>query len=328
MFGRLREIDDELAQLPEQLAPLEKQVERGREIVTQSEQNNPMRQTLVTLLKQAERNHIENLGWLVNERSIDPTVVAAHVAKFMLSVLGKPAGPEKPPYETSLAEFVRVEGGAGMPPGTLEGALLRKLFGDPWLAVDSKVRAHIMENLKREAEENARWLPEPKAQILDEEGRSVVGEGAGAFGGYFSSAAVVAMGVRTYRLQLPTSTFAGIGNTLALMTDDNHFKKFSGTFTAAATTAERGRALIVLAYVHFIRSMRMGTFEREHRKIVDALAIAEVALDNGRKRIDRLRTTRSEIVLQTAGVIGILMTLLAFLAFAAYSITVGEEPPR
>lgn len=329
MFGRLREIDEELAELPEQLAPLEQQVQRGRDIVAQSEQNNPMRQSLVTLLKTAERNHIENLGWLVNEQSTDAAVVASHVAKFMLTVLGKPfAGGELTPYETSLAEFVRVEGGGGMPPGVLEGALLRKLFGEPWLAADSKVRAHVMENLKRDTEENARWLPEPKAQILDEEGRSVVGEGAGAYGAYFTSAAVVAMGLRMYRLQPPTRGFAGIGNTLAILTDDNHYKKFSGPLTAAATTGERGRGLVVLAYVHFIRAIQMGTFEREHRKIVDALGAAEVALETGRKRIERLRTTRSEIVMQSAGIIGIAMTIVAILIFVIYSMLTGEEPPK
>lgn len=329
MFGRLREIDEELAELPEQLAPLEQQVKRGREIVVQSEQNNPMRQSLAMLLKQAERNHIENLGWLVNEQSTDAAVVASHVAKFMLAALGKPfAGGELPPYETSLAEFVRVEGGAGLPPGTLEGALLRKLFGEPWLAADSKMRAHIMENLKRDTEENARWLPEPKAQILDEEGRSVVGEGAGAFGGYFTSSAVVAIGLRQYRLQPPTRGFAGIDKTLTLLTDDDHYKKFSGAFVAAATTSERGRALVVLAYVHFIRSIHMGTFEREHRKIMDALGAAEVALESGKRRIERLRTTRSEIVMQTAGIIGIAMTIVAILIFVIYSTLTGEEPPQ
>jgi hypothetical protein len=329
MLARLREIDEELAELPEQLAPLEQQVQRGRDIVVQSEQNNPMRQSLVTLLKTAERNHVENLGWLVNQQTTDPVAVSSHVAKFMLTVLGKPhAGGELPPYETSLAEFVRVEGGGGMPPGVLEGALLRKLFGEPWLAADSKVRAHIMENLKRDAEENGRWMPEPKAQILDEEGRSVVGEGAGAFGSYFTSSSVVAMGLRMYRLQPPTRGFAGIGNTLTLLTDDNHYKKFSGALTAAATTSERGRALVVLAYVHFIRSIQMGVFEREHRKIVDALSAAEVALETGKKRIERLRTTRSEIVLQSAGIIGIGMTLVAVVVFVLYSLVAGEEPPR
>jgi hypothetical protein len=329
MFDRLREIDEELAELPEQLEPLEQQVKRGREIVAQSEQNNPMRQTLPTLLKTTERNHVENLGWLVNEQSTDAAAVAVHVAKFMLTALGKPfSGGEVTPYETSLAEFVRVEGGAGLPPSVLEGALLRKLFGEPWLAADSKVRAHIMENLKRDTEENARWLPEPKAQILDEEGRSVVGEGAGAYGGYFTSSAVVSMGLRMYRLQPPTRGFAGIGNTLALLVDDNHYKKFSGPLTAAATTSERGRALIVLAYVHFIRSIQMGTFEREHRKIMDALGAAEVALETGKKRIERLRTTRSEIVMQSAGIIGIAMTILAILIFVIYSTLTGEDPPK
>ena len=52
MLGRLREIDDELAQLPQQLKPLEVQVERGREIVEQSGQNNPLRMSLPLLLRQ------------------------------------------------------------------------------------------------------------------------------------------------------------------------------------------------------------------------------------------------------------------------------------
>ena len=141
MFGRLREIDEELSQLPDQLAPLEKQVERGREVLAHSEQNNPMRQVLPMLLRQAERNHVENLGWLVGLQSIDPGAVAANVMKFMLSAVGKagagaaapaaPAGgegatanaPGVPPYEQSLSELVRIEGAAGLPPGTVEGVL-------------------------------------------------------------------------------------------------------------------------------------------------------------------------------------------------------------
>ena len=342
MFGRLREIDDELAQLPDQLAPLETQVERGREILHKSEQANPMRQPLALLLKQSERVHIENLGWLVGQQSIDPAAVAAHVVRFLLTVAGKPPpaappapapegvveGPQANPYDAALAEFVRVEGG-GLPPGMLEGSLLRKLFAEPWLATDSSLRAHLMEELKRETADNSRWLPEPKAQILDEEGKSLVGEGAGAFGGYFSAAALVAVGLRSYRLQPPTRAFSAISATLALIAGDNVFPKLNGRFAEAATTAERGRALMAIAYVHLVRSIQMGTYEREHRKIVDAVGSAEVALESGRKRLDRLRTARSELVLQSAGLIGLTVTIVAIMLYVLYSMLLaGEQPPK
>jgi hypothetical protein len=347
MFGRLREIDEELSRLPDQLAPLEKQVERGREVLAQSEQNNPMRQVLPTLLRQAERNHVENLGWLVGLQSIDAGAVAAAVMKFMLGAVGKggagaaggaaaPAGGEGAgaaapsgvqAYEQSLSELVRIEGGSGLPPGTVEGVLARKLFGEPWLALEPNTRAHVMEDLKREAEENSRWLPEPKNQILDEEGRSLVGEGAGAFGGYFCAAALVSIGLRQYRLNPPTRGFSALGNTIGLLLEDALYKKIASRFLDSATTADRGRALLVVSYVYFIRSVQMGTYEREHRKITDALGSAEVALESGRKRIERLRTARSEIVMQNAGLIGITMTIVAIIAYALYALIMGDQPP-
>jgi hypothetical protein len=330
MLGRLREIDDELAQLPQQLKPLEVQVERGREIVEQSGQNNPLRLSLPRLLRQVERQQIENLGWLAGQQSINPAMVANAVAKLLLTTLGKvpaPGATTFPPYETLLPELVRVEDGGGMPVGMLESALLRKLFAQPWLAADPKMRAHIMENLKKEASNNARWLPDPKPQLMDEEGRSLVGEGAGAFGGYFSAAAVVAIGMHIYRLSPPTRAFSVLGNTLGILTDETHFKKLNTSFISSATTAERGRALMVVAYVHYIRSIQTGSYDREHGKIMDALASAEVALDSGKKRIDRLRDARSEIVMQSAGLIGIVMTVLAILIYVVYSLLTGDEPP-
>ena len=330
MLGRLREIDDELAQLPQQLKPLEVQVERGREIMEQSGQNNPLRMSLPLLLRQVERQQVENLGWLAGQQSINPAMVANSVAKLLLTTLGKAPAPGATtftPYETSLPELVRIEDGGGMPVGMLESALLRKLFAQPWLAADPKMRAHIMENLKKEASNNARWLPDPKPQLMDEEGRSLVGEGAGAFGGYFSAAAVVAIGMQFYRLSPPTRAFSVLGNTLGILTDETHFKKLNTSFITSATTAERGRALMVVAYVHYIRSIQTGSYDREHGKIMDALASAEVALDSGKKRIDRLREARSEIVMQSAGLIGIVMTVLAILIYVVYSLVTGDEPP-
>jgi len=205
--------------------------------------------------------------------------------------------------------------------------LVRKLFGEPWLALDPNTRAHVMEDLKREAQDNSRWLPEPKNQILDEEGRSLVGEGAGAFGGYFCASGLVSIGLRQYRLNPPTRGFSALGNTIGLLLDDALYKKIASRFIDSATTADRGRALLVVSYVYFIRSIQMGTYEREHRKITDALGSAEVALESGRKRIERLRTARSEIVMQNAGLIGITMTIVAIIVYALYALITGDQPP-
>jgi hypothetical protein len=337
MFGRLREINEELAALPDQLAPLEKQVERGREVLQQSEQTNPLRQSLVMLLRRAERVHVENLGWLVGHQSIDPATVASYVVRFLFTVLGKapPASSgneEEPgasgPYDLALAAFVGAENAGGLPAGALEAALVRKLFAESWLAADSKLRAHVMEELKREAGENARWLPEPKVQTLDEEGKGLVGEGAGAFGGYFSAGAVFSFGLRSYRMTPPTRSFSGLNSTFGLLIEDTVFPKVSRQFTAAATTTDRGRALMAIAYVHFVRSVLMGGHERDHRKISDALNNAEVALEAGRKRMARLRSLRSELVLQSAGFVGIIVMLVAVVLYILYSMLVGDEPPK
>lgn len=327
MLGRLREIDDELSVLPDQLGPLEQQVLRGREVLAQSEQNNPMRHPLAVLLKRADRVHVENLGWFINEQTADPAAVAMHVSRFMLAVLGRPhvAG-ELTPYEISLAEFIRAQGGPQVSPGALEGAMLRKLFAEPWLSADSKVRAHVMETLRREAEQNVRWLPEPRPNLIDEEGRSVVGEGAGAFGGYFTSSALITIGLCSLQLSPPTRAFASINETLAQITDNHNLPRFSLGFNAAAGNNERARALVVVAYIHFIRSLQMGQFEREHRKVLEALGSAEVTLETGKKRVERLRTTRSEIVIQMAGIIWLVVTVLALIGFFVYSALIGEAP--
>jgi hypothetical protein len=357
MFERLREIDEELSQLPEQLKPLEEQVERARGILRKAEESNPVRQTLANLLLQADRTHVENLGWIAGQQSVDPVVVANQTAKLLFSV-GKSlpkeesssgsgssgsgssgsgssgsgssgsgssgSGDATSSYEAALANFVRVD--EGMSTSNLENLLMRRLFAESWLATDSKVRARVMDELKREVRENSRWLPEPRAQILDEEGKSVVGEGAGAFGSYFASSAVVFMALRQYRLQLPSSAFSLLNTTMSLLLDDSIYKKLSARVADAAKTVERGRALLAIAYVQLIRSLQMGSYEREHNKIADVLSSAEVALEAGKKRIARLRNARSEIVMQFAGVIGILVTALAIAGYAIYTI-IAKEPP-
>jgi hypothetical protein len=356
MFERLREIDEELSQLPEQLKPLEEQVERARGILRKAEESNPVRQTLANLLLQADRTHVENLGWIAGQQSVDPVVVANQTAKLLFSV-GKSlpkeessgsgssgsgssgsgssgsgssgsgssgSGDATSSYEAALANFVRVD--EGMSTSNLENLLMRRLFAESWLATDSKVRARVMAELKREVRENSRWLPEPRAQILDEEGKSVVGEGAGAFGSYFASSAVVFMALRQYRLQLPSSAFSLLNTTMSLLLDDSIYKKLSARVADAAKTVERGRALLAIAYVQLIRSLQMGSYEREHNKIADVLSSAEVALEAGKKRIARLRNARSEIVMQFAGVIGILVTALAIAGYAIYTI-IAKEPP-
>jgi hypothetical protein len=357
MFERLREIDEELSQLPEQLKPLEEQVERARGILRKAEESNPVRQTLANLLLQADRTHVENLGWIAGQQSVDPVVVANQTAKLLFSV-GKSlpkeesssgsgssgsgssgsgssgsgssgsgssgSGDATSSYEAALANFVRVD--EGMSTSNLENLLMRRLFAESWLATDSKVRARVMDELKREVRENSRWLPEPRAQILDEEGKSVVGEGAGAFGSYFASSAVVFMALRQYRLQLPSSAFSLLNTTMSLLLDDSIYKKLSARVADAAKTVERGRALLAIAYVQLIRSLQSGSYEREHNKIADVLSSAEVALEAGKKRIARLRNARSEVVMQFAGVIGILVTALAIAGYAIYTI-IANEPP-
>lgn len=338
MLERLREIDDELNQLPEQLAPLAEQVERAKEILKQAEEANPARQTLLQLLKKTDRSHVENLGWCAGQQSVDPAVVAAQVARLLFSVAGKvaaspaPAGVDAPrtstggnTYEAGLAVFVK--GDSGLTSSNLEGLVLRKLFIDPWLGLDSQIRARIMEELKREAQEHTKWLPEPREQILDEEGKSLVGDGAGAFGSYFAAAATVSMTLRQFRLQPPGASFSSLNATMGLILEDAVFKKLSLRLIDTANNIERARAVLTVAYVHLIRASQMGTYEREHRKIVDALCSAEVALESGQKRIVRLRTDRSEIVMQMAGIAGIVVTILAVVAYLLYTLLHGEEPP-
>lgn len=354
MFERLREIDEELSQLPEQLKPLEEQVERARNILRKAEESNPVRQTLANLLLQADRTHVENLGWIAGQQSVDPAVVAAQTAKLLFSVVknspkgsassgaseGSPSagssaapaagssaapGADGATYEAALAGFVKID--EGMVTSNLESLLIRRLFAEPWLSTESKIRARVMDELKREARENSRWLPEPRAQILDEEGKSVVGEGAGAFGGYFAASAVVFMTLRQYHLQLPSSAFSLLNKTMSLLLDDSIYKKLSARVADFAKTVERGRALLAIAYVHLIRSMQMASYEREHHKIADVLSGAEVALEMGKKRITRLRNARSETVMQFAGVIGILVTALAVAGYAVY-VLVAKEPPK
>ena len=318
MFGRLREIDEELRELPAQLGPLEAKVQTARDYIAQSEQNNPLHTPLSTLLVKADRNHIDNLGWLVGKQVFEPAEVARYVDAFLVKILGKTtATPEDQgqAYEKSLPQFVRVDGGAGMPTGFLEGALLRKMFGDPWLALDSRVRTQVMEQLRKDVEDNIRWLPDAREQVLDVEGRSIVGEGAGAFGAYFAAAAVVAIGMRQYRLPLPTRAFANLPGTLELLSEDSIFKRLNSRLVDAAGNAERARGIITIAYVHLIRATQWGNHERDHRKLQDALASVEVALTNGKKRIERLRDDRSEILLQAAGVIGIGVMLLGALLY-------------
>lgn len=337
MLERLREIDDELNQLPEQLAPLAEQVERAKEILKQAEEANPARQTLLQLLKKSDRSHVENLGWCAGQQSVDPAVVAAQVARLLFSAAGKTAPAAAPPsgdgegaatggntYEAGLALFVKGDG--GLTASNLEGLVLRKLFTDPWLGLDSQPRARIMEELKRETKENSKWLPEPRAQILDEEGKSIVGDGAGAFGGYFAAAATISMTLRQFRLQ-PPGAFSSLNATMSLLLEDAIFKKLNVRLMDTATNIERARAVLAVAYVHLIRASQMGTYEREHRKIVDALGSAEVSLETGQKRIVRLRADRIEIVMQMAGIVGIVMTILAVLAYLLYTLLQAEPPP-
>ena len=343
MLERLREIDDELNQLPEQLAPLAKQVERAKEVLKQAEEANPARQTLLQLLKKTDRSHVENLGWCSGQQSIDAAVVAAQVAKLLFSAAGKgapsPPSPPSPPsasadaqgpstggntYEAGLALFVKGDG--GLTASNLEGLVLRRLFTDPWLGLDSQLRARIMEELKRETKEHSKWLPEPRSQILDEEGKSIVGDGAGAFGGYFAAAATISMTLRQFRLQ-PPGAFSSLNATMSLLLEDAVFEKLKARLVDTATNIERARALLVVAYVHLVRANQMGTYEREYRKIVDALGSAEVSLETGQKRIVRLRAYRIEIVMQMAGIAGIVMTILAVLAYLVYTLLQPEPPP-
>jgi hypothetical protein len=318
MFGRLREIDDELRELPVQLAPLENKLATAREFIVQSEQNNPLHTPLANLLVRADRNHVDNLGWLVGKQVFEPAEVARHVDGFLVKALGKttttPAD-QGSSYEKSLPQFVRVDGASGMPTGLLEAALLRRLFGEPWLALDSRLRTQVMEQLRKDVEDNIRYLPEVRDQVLDVEGRSLVGEGAGAFGAYFAATAVVGIGMRQYRLPLPTRAFANLPGTLELLSDDSIFKKLNSRLVDAAANAERARAVITIAYIHLIRATQWGNYERDHRKLQDALASVEVALANGKKRIERLREDRNEILVQAAGVIGIGVMLLATIVY-------------
>jgi hypothetical protein len=135
------------------------------------------------------------------------------------------------------------------------------------------------------------------------------------------------MALRQFRLQPPGTAFSSLNATMRLMLEDAVFKKLSIQLIETATSMERARAVLAVAYVHLIRANQMGTYEREHRKIVDALGSAEVALETGQKRIVRLRTARSEIVMQMAGIAGIVVTILAVLAYLLYTLLQAEPPP-
>jgi hypothetical protein len=317
MLDRLRQIDDELRELPEKIAPLEQKVGRVREVVQKSEQNNPLRRTLAQLLKNAEGAHVENLGWLVGRQSMDPGEVALFVERFLLKQAGQSSGDSDDGYDAALRAFVKVDG-AQMPPGMVEGALLRKLVGEPWLELEAKARAHVLDNIKNDVNQHGRWMPEAQHQVLDAEGRGLVGEGAGAFGSYFTASVLVGLGMRAWRLNMPARSFALLNGTLAAVTADPVFGRMSKTLLAAAPNPEKGRGIVTVAYVHFIRSMELGDYERDHEKLIDALSAAEVAVTGGRRRIDRLREARSEIVVQGAGVGGVVLMAIAAILYGVY----------
>jgi hypothetical protein len=217
-----------------------------------------------------------------------------------------------------LGEFVRVEGGSATP-GSVEGAFLRAVVGEPWRALDSRVRNHVLAALTADAESQTRWLPDPKAHVFEAEGRTLAGENAGAFGSYFIASVLVAIGVRQYRLPLPSRAFSLLGNTLGVVLEDSIFKRLSARFLETAGNAERGRAFVTIAYVHLVRAMLLGSYEREHKKLTDAVGSAEGALATGRKRFDHLREARTEIVVQTAGIIGVIAMLLAVVGYLVWS---------
>jgi hypothetical protein len=326
MLGRLREIDEELGELPDKLDPLQKKISSARDIVAKSEQNNPLHTSLVGLLSRADRAHIANLGWLVGKPVLSAPDVARSVDSFLIKILGRHEATADDPgqsYEKSLARFIRAEGGASIPTGVLEAALLKKLFGEPWLALDAKLRTKVMETLHGDLEQNQRWLPETRDQVLGIEGLSIVGEGAGAFGAYFSAAALIAIGARQYKLQIPTQPYANLPGTLKNLVDDEIFKRLVGRLVDAAGGGERARAILAVAYVHMIRATHWGHFEREHGKLQDALTSVEVALENGKKRLERLREERSEILLQATGVIGFTTMLLGGLAYVVQLLLAG-----
>ncbi|MBM4283211.1 MAG: hypothetical protein FJ137_21515 [Deltaproteobacteria bacterium] len=327
MLGRLREIDDELHELPDQLDPLAKKISSARDVVARSEQNNPLHTSLIGLLSRADRAHIANLGWLVGKPVLSAPDVARSVDSFLIKILGRDESTASDPgqsYEKSLARFIRAEGGASIiPTGVLEAALLKKLFGDPWLALDAKLRTGVMETLHGDLEQNQRWLPETRDQVLSLAGLSIVGEGAGAFGAYFTAAAVIAIGARQYKLHFPTQPFASLPGTLKVLAEDGLFERLVGRLVDAAGSGERARAIIAVAYVHMIRAIHWGHFEREHGKLQTALSSVEVALENGKRRLVRLRDERNEILLQATGVIGFTTMLIGGLAYVVQLLLAG-----
>lgn len=338
MLQRLREIDIEMSKLPEQLTPLAEQVDRAKEVLKQAEEANPARQTLQQLLEQADRADVENLGWCAGQQSVDPAVVAAQVTKLMYAAAGKPAapapaqasanGPEASTggvsYEAGLALFVKSE--SALPASSLEALVLRKLFSEPWLAMDPKLRGRVMGELKREAKESSKWLPDPRPQILDDEGKALVSDGAGAFGSYFVAASMVALVLRQFRLQPPGAFTSSLNVTMTFLVEESIFKRLNKRLTEMANSTERSRAVLSVAYVHLIRASRSGNYEREHSKVVDALARAEVELQAGQKRIQRLRADRTEIVMQLAGIAGIVMTIIAIVGYLLYVLISGKPP--
>jgi hypothetical protein len=328
MLGRLRQIDDELHGLPEKLSPLEQKISSARDYVAKSEQNNPLHTPLDNLLAKADRVHIANLGWLVGKPVLSAPDVARSVDQFLIKVFGGSDSAEDPgqSYDRSLARFVRAGGGARVPTGVLEAGLLRKLFGEPWLSLDAKLRTRLMENLHDDVERNGRWLPDTRDQVLDLDGRSVVGEGAGAFGAYFCAAALLAIGCRQFRLDLPSQPFANLPATLAALTEDDTFKRFVTRLSEVAGSGDRARAVLAVAYIHLIRSIHWGHFEREHGKLQAALNTIEVALENGKRQMERLREERSELLLQAAGVIGFSAMILAGIAYVVQTVfLVGDK---
>jgi hypothetical protein len=318
MFERLKEIDEELRDLPGKIAPLEQKVGRVRDVVQQAEQNNPLHRTLGQLLKNAEGAHVENLGWLAGRQSMDAGEVAVQVERFLLKIAGH-GGEPGGGYESALRIFVRGDA-SHLAPGLVEGSMLRKVVGEPWLALDAKSRGVVLDNLKNDINQSGRWMPDARLQALDAEGRGLVGEGGGAFGSYFTSAVLVALGVRAWRLNIPARSFALIPGTMAASTSDPVYGKLSRGLMEAASSPDRGRAFLIVAYVHFIRSMELGDYEREHDKLIDALNAAEVAVTGGRRRIERLREARSEIVVQGAGIGGMVAMLVAAVLWGIYSL--------
>jgi hypothetical protein len=328
MLGRLREIDDELEELPSKLDPLKERMSTARDYVAKSEQNNPLHTPLATLLTKADRSHVANLGWLVGKNALSAPDVARAVDAFLIRMLGRTDATSEDQgqsYERSLAKFIRAEGGASIPSGVLEAALLKKVFGEPWVALDAKLRTRVMEQLHADVEKNRRWLPDTRDQVLAVDGLSIVGEGASAFGGYFAAAALVALGTARYKFELPVPGFANIPGALAQLVQEDILGRMTGRLESTAGSPERARAILAVAYIHLIRSTTWGHFERDHGRLRDALSSIEVALENGKRRIERLRDERSEILLQATGVIGFATMLVAGIIYAVQVLVFGVD---